>query len=55
MCIRDRGITSDIPENAEGTRNFEKVIHSSLVSRGGDGAVSSTTLNQGRRVHAIQK
>ena len=46
-----RGITSDIPENAEGTRNFEKVVQSSLLSRGGDGAVSSTTLNQGRRVH----
>lgn len=46
-----RGITSDIPENAEGTRNFEKLVHSSFLSRGGDGAVSSTTLNQGRRVH----
>ena len=45
-----RGITSDIPENAEGTRNFEKVVQSSFLSRGGDGAVSSTTLNEGRRV-----
>ena len=45
-----RGITSDIPENADGTRNFEKVIQSSLLSRGGDGVVSSSTLNQGRMI-----
>ena len=46
-----RGITSDIPENPEGILNFEKVVQSSFQSRKGDGAVTSTTLNQGRRVH----
>ena len=45
-----RGITSDIPENPEGIANFKKVVQSSFLSRGGDGAVSSTTLNEGRRV-----
>ena len=45
-----RGITSDIPENEDGTRNFEKVIQSSLISRSGDGAVSSSTMNQGRMI-----
>ena len=45
-----RGITSDIPENPEGIINFEKVIQSSLISRKGDGAVSLSTLNEGRRV-----
>jgi len=45
-----RGITSDIPENPEGIRNFEKVVQSSLLSRGGDGVVSSSTLNKGRMI-----
>ena len=43
-----RGITSDIPENAEGISNFEKVVQIGTASRNGDGAVSSTTLNKGR-------
>ena len=46
-----RGITSDIPENPEGISNFEKVVQSSFQSRKGDAAVTSTTLNQGRRLH----
>ena len=45
-----RGITSDIPESLEGKNNFNKVIQSGVISRSGDGVVSSSTLNKGRMV-----
>ena len=45
-----RGITSDIPENAEGLHNFEKLLQSSVASRGGDGAVFSSTMNKERMI-----
>ena len=45
-----RGITSDIPESLEGKNNFNKVVQSGLISRSGDGVVSSSTLNKGRMV-----